>query len=532
MINKIHIQNFKIFDEFTLFLNDDLNIIVGDNEAGKSTILEAVELALHKRLNGKQIESELSPYIFNKKVSSDYIKALHEGNKPPLPKMLIELFLSDEPDLQLLKGSNNSDKADCVGVKIEIAFNPDYTLEYEQLCAVPLQVKMIPTEYYTVNWYSFANSGLTKRSFPIGLSYIDATNIRLQSGTDYYLHSIINSDLEPKERASLSIAYRGLKEKFAEEPSIMGINTKLTHRKGAITKKDLAISIDVSQKSNWETNLIPHLDDIPFQLIGKGEQNALKIMLALERLAEKSQIILIEEPENHLSFSSMNILLTKIQEKCKGKQIIITTHSTYVLNKLGIEKLIMLSDERKTTNLRSLPESTQDYFRRLSGYDTLRLVLAKKSILVEGPSDELIVQKAFILKHGCLPIQKGVDVINVRGLSFSRFLDIAKELGKDVVVVTDNDKDYQHKIVEKYKSYEPYKNIKICADRDNSANTLEPQILKFNSRVLLNKIFSTDYKDDISLLDYMVSNKTEWALSFLDTKEAIQIPTYVQNAVE
>jgi AAA15 family ATPase/GTPase len=65
MIKKVFIQNYKIFDHFELDLNDTLNIIVGDNETGKSTILEAINLALTKRLNGRFIEFELTPYLFN-----------------------------------------------------------------------------------------------------------------------------------------------------------------------------------------------------------------------------------------------------------------------------------------------------------------------------------------------------------------------------------------------------------------------------------------------------------------------------------
>jgi putative ATP-dependent endonuclease of OLD family len=53
MITDIFIRNFKIFDTFHLRLNPDLNIVVGDNEAGKSTILEAISLALTKRISGK-----------------------------------------------------------------------------------------------------------------------------------------------------------------------------------------------------------------------------------------------------------------------------------------------------------------------------------------------------------------------------------------------------------------------------------------------------------------------------------------------
>ena len=530
MISKIHIENYKIFESFTLEFNNDLNILVGDNEAGKSTILEAINLALTKRINCKPIDTELSPYLFNKKCVEEYLRKLNNDENPELPKIIVELYLSDNDDLEFLRGNNNTERLDCPGVKLEIVFDDDYKDEYSKLIEDKTQVKIIPTEYYKAHWFSFANNAITTRSLPIGLSYIDATTIRLQSGTDYYLQNIINNGLDTKERVALSVAYRNLKEKFSSEPSIQSINNKLTQRKGAITDKNLAISIDISQKSNWETNLIPHLDELPFQLIGKGEQNALKIMLALERQADDSHVILIEEPENHLSFSSMNTLISKIKTKCESKQIFATTHSAYVLNKLGIEKVILIYNGNKAF-LKDLPADTQNYFKKLSGYDTLRLILAKKTILVEGPSDELIIQKAYHIKHGKLPIEDGVDVINVRGLSFSRFLDIAKELKNSVVVVTDNDGDYQNKIVEKYKNYSSEANIKICASSDNTLNTLEPNLIASNNLQLLNTVFGTSYTDNDSLKTYMENNKTECALKLFESAESIQFPQYVQDAI-
>jgi putative ATP-dependent endonuclease of OLD family len=66
MIDLIHIKNFKIFKSFALSLNDDLNIIVGNNESGKSTIIEAIALALTRRINGKAIEYEITSHLFNK----------------------------------------------------------------------------------------------------------------------------------------------------------------------------------------------------------------------------------------------------------------------------------------------------------------------------------------------------------------------------------------------------------------------------------------------------------------------------------
>ena len=67
-IKEVYIKNFKKFETFSLKLNSTLNILVGDNEAGKSTILEAINLALTGTLNGKYLRNELSQYIFNNKI--------------------------------------------------------------------------------------------------------------------------------------------------------------------------------------------------------------------------------------------------------------------------------------------------------------------------------------------------------------------------------------------------------------------------------------------------------------------------------
>jgi AAA15 family ATPase/GTPase len=530
MITQICIKNFKIFESLSLPLNDDLNIIVGNNEAGKSTILEAIALALTRRINGRAVEYEITPHLFNKACVAKYIAEIAAGKNPAPPEIVIELFMKDVPELQRLRGNNNSQKMDCVGVKLIVVFDDEYADEYTKLLENRAQIKTIPTEYYKVTWYSFANNAITPRSLEIAISNIDATTIRLQSGTDYFLQEIINGSLDAKEKVSLAIAYRKLKEQFSAEAAIAGINNKLTQKQGAITNKKLAIAIDTSQKANWENTLVPHLDELPFQFIGKGEQSALKIMLALERQAKDANIILIEEPENHLSFTSMNMLINKIREKCAGKQIIIVTHSAYVLNKLGIEKVIFLH-ETKHSMLKNLPVDTQSYFKRLSGYDTLRLILARKVILVEGPSDELVIQKAFLVKNGKLPIEAGVDVINVRGLSFARFLDIAKELKNEVRVVTDNDGDYKNKVEKKYQPYAGIGTIKIFADKNGNLPTLEPQIVAVNDLKVLSKVLQAVFKTPDEASAFMVANKTECALAIFETKEKVVFPEYVQAAV-
>lgn len=47
-IKQIHIEGFKKFDSIDVRFNPHMNILVGENEAGKSTILEAIRVVLNQ----------------------------------------------------------------------------------------------------------------------------------------------------------------------------------------------------------------------------------------------------------------------------------------------------------------------------------------------------------------------------------------------------------------------------------------------------------------------------------------------------
>jgi len=105
-----------------------------------------------------------------------------------------------------------------------------------------------------------------------------------------------------------------------------------------------------------------------------------------------------------------------------------------------LKNLILLHNKKETT-LTKLSKDTYEFFEKLSGYETLRMILCNKAILVEGPSDELIIQRAFMDKNKMiLPIEKEIDVISV-GLTFKRFLEVADIIKKPIAVVTDNDEN-------------------------------------------------------------------------------------------
>lgn len=544
-INKLIIENFKCFEGvFTLELNKGLNILVGDNEAGKSTIIEAIHLALSGWIYGKHVRTELTQSLFNNKVINNYIDSLNIGNPIPPPYILIELFFNIE-DITLkaiFEGSGNSLKKKECGIKFKISFNEKYQNEYGVLIEQGGEISSLPIEYYDFSWSTFArDERLTPKTIPFKSSLIDSSNNRYQSGSDVYISHIIRTLLTDELKIKISQAYRKLRDHFAKDDAIKDVNKDLKQKK--ISDKKVELSIDLSTKSAWETNLITYLDNIPFNFIGRGEQCLVKTKLALSHEKSKeANILLLEEPENHLSHSKLNKLINHIKDNHEEKQIIISTHSSFVANKLGLRSLIFINfDEstkiRKEFRITDLNDTTQKYFEKLPGYDTLRLLLCRKAILVEGDSDELIIQKAYMSKNdNKIPIEDEIDVISVRSLAFKRFLDIAIIINQPVVVVTDNDEDFKNNVTKKYESYKNYQTIRICADSNEDLPTLEPQIVEANRDQLniLRDILKIDvkkYPDKKSISNYMEDHKTDCALKIFETDKDIKYPQYILDAI-
>ena len=247
-----------------------------------------------------------------------------------------------------------------------------------------------------------------------------------------------------------------------------------------ITDKKLTIAANTMPAGALLNGLQLEVDAVPFHMIGKGEQSKVQIKLALHNKSKDIDLVMMEEPENHLSHVELSRLIQDIEDQRDGKQLFLTTHSSYVLNKLSIDKICLLNDSYKRLHL--LDKDVVKTLKRLPGYDTLRVALSKQVVLVEGPSDELVLKKIYMSNNdGRLPEHDGIDIIVVRGIGFKTFIEIGKEIGTAVNVLRDNDGDYAKNVVEAQKEYAAYPNIKLISSADNDEFSLEPALISANS---------------------------------------------------
>lgn len=105
-----------------------MNIIVGDNECGKSTILEAIELVLNGTYRGKPISSEISTDLFNRSCLEKYLAS--QKHKSDLPEIVIETYTKGDPRLL---GSANLQKSESEGLSLKILFNDEQLMKAQRL---------------------------------------------------------------------------------------------------------------------------------------------------------------------------------------------------------------------------------------------------------------------------------------------------------------------------------------------------------------------------------------------------------------
>jgi hypothetical protein len=518
------------------------NILVGPNASGKSTMLDAIGLALTGRLNGRPAAEALNPFWFNLNVVNDFFAQRRAGETVPLPTITIEIFLKDSDELQRLVGAHHSlaNSTSQPGIIFEVVPNSDFADELEghltrsdqdpadESEPRPAGGELLPTEYYLTSWRHFGDGVLYGKPKAISTATIDGQTIRTFAGVDFHMKQILDEHLGAEDKAKMAVDFRTMKHDM-EKKHLSEINESLNEDNLTLGPKNFGLGMDQTRGTAWDAHVVPVIDEVPFAQSGLGMQAAVKITLAVGRNADEARVLMIEEPENHLSHTTLNQLLARIDgEAGPEQQYFVTTHSSFVLNRLGLDSLAFVTDGDVRKGFEISPESIR-YFQRQPGYDSLRLVIAPRVILVEGPSDEMIVERIFADKYGELPVAMDVDVVCLRGTSFRRGLELAAALDKPCAAVRDNDgKGHDHWAgpLQAYLSDAR----RIFVGPVEKGETLESQIVSANEEVALRDLLSLS--EDSNPVDWMTENKTDAALRIANSSESFTPPEYLSEAIE
>lgn len=515
-IKKIKLHNYRRFKDLEIYFKKGRNILVGDNESGKSSILEAIDLTA--RGSRHRVEEIGIETLFNVEV----VKNFMVGNRQldSIPNIYVELYLA-EINEEGLDGNANSDGNPTYGIRMTIELN--VSLSRQTQAVLQARDASFPFEFYNINFQTFSQepyNGYTKKVKTI---FLDNSTIGNDYALNDYISTIYGTTLNPIEQITTKHCYGNTKETFKIN-ALNQFNSRLPN--------GYTFAVKNTGKNCLNNDLTIELDGVPISEKGTGLQCMLKTILALKR-ASDIPVIMIEEPENHLSHTNMRRMIDDIEENNQA-QLFISTHSDLISTRLNLKNCILMNSAspNKTIALDFIDESTASFFMKAPDNNMLQFVLAKKVILVEGDA-EFILMDVFchkVLEHSLSEL--GIDVIAVDGKCFKRYLEIAKVLKMYVAVITDNDGNYAENITSAYTDYinGEYDNISVWADKNDNHRTFEIALYEDNTADC-DALFLSERRT-LTVLDYMLTNKAEVAYELLSKKsDTIAPPKYIIEAL-
>jgi predicted ATP-dependent endonuclease of OLD family len=514
VINKIKLKNYKRFPEFEVEFSEEVNLIIGDNEAGKSSLLIAIELVISG--SKSKVESLGLENLFNKQVINDFFT---NGKKiENLPTLHIELFLNEQNNPNL-NGKVNSDNVSCDGLQLICEPNTD-ELTHEIAEVLAQEDNNFPFEYYLVKFITFAGEAYTGYRKFLKYLALDSSQINNDYATKEYIKTVYENYVDQTDRIKLRNEYRQQKVTF-RDTKLKDINDQLPEYQFAIRS---------SSKSNLETDLNIVEDDVPIENKGKGRQCFIKTEFALKQHDEnkKLDVLLLEEPENHLSHTNMKKLVNRIAES-QAKQIFVATHNSLISTRLDLRNSVLLnSNSIVPMIMRDLPEDTAKFFMKAPDNNILEFILSKKVILVEGDAEYILLDALYTNETGSTIEADNLHVISVGGTSFKRYLDIAKILEIKVAVIRDNDGDAQSNCIDAYSDYQA-DNMNVFYDLNNNNYTFEICLYSLN-QAACDDLWLAGRKK-LSVQDFMLKNKADCAFTLLENKvDELITPDYIKQA--
>lgn len=516
-LKRLIIHNFKKFQNFKIDFNEKCNIIIGDNEAGKSSILQAIDFVCSGSV--RRIESVGLERIFNRNTVLNFEKTDNKTcNK--LPVLEIDLYLDDCSDDEF-QGKNNLAKELAFGIRLKCEPNDEYEKEID---CILKNDGSFPFEFYKIKFSTFADTPYSD----IGRNRVKSIIIDASTGASS-LQDFIKKEFQicfqntPQERAKLLNAYNDMRCFFSNDLKRIGESAKVNLDKFGLKKTNLY---------DFENDLMIYDNEIDLYMKGSGRQSEVKTLFALSK-STNNCFVLLEEPENHLSQTNLSKLIQTISSRMgNGNQLFIATHNNEICSRLDLNNVLILGNEDTAITLKDVPQDTARYFMKTPPASLIEFCLSPKVILVEGPAEMILLESFFTRLCEQKPSKLGVNILDVRGLSFNRYLAVGSKINKPVAVITDNDHKAIEDIIAKYQTYEK---AKVFTDSDVNSYTFEASLINHDINKVISKVLNMD-----DPLEFMLKNKTEIALKILEYQEShekdstgfnISIPPYIEDAI-
>ncbi|MFB6430536.1 ATP-dependent nuclease [Bacillus thuringiensis] len=514
-IERMTIKNYKSikYEEIDFSY---LNCLVGQNNAGKSTIIDAIQC-----FYGKKVITNEDHHLRNKEPVEIEIFFSHSYTEKEIYNLLYESEIENEPDNTLTemfnevtrtKNAELAVKRGYLRFKLKREYNSKQGNElYTNFYDSPLDFQILKT--YLPHLYV--------------IPAVRNPEMEVKAQDDSVLGQLLSLILSGTQdiqfikvpNNQIYFSYNELKELLLEhiqkmiDQFIVPINNFFQANLNTDTLS-LKMQMDFASDTSTEYRISTFLVDkhFPSQKIdilscGTGLQNVVLLSIMQASLQEHSGItnavLLFEEPEIYLHPSLQRKMIITLKNLSRNNQIFLTTHSPIIVSKVDQQEILHITKD-KLSGQTSVSHASARHIIEDLGIQPSDIFNKNHIIFVEGNDDKIIIEELIhkITKNTTI-FENQIAILDIGGFDKMEFYANANILTKNNVksnywIIVDSDGEDAEKRREKIV-------------RKSKINGIELQI---DSIFVLNHYAIESY-----FLDPILLNHTFPKLKLADLKE-------------
>lgn len=526
---EIRIHNYRCFAAETIVCSPGVNVLIGENNAGKSTVIGALGLLFGQGSRRLQFFDFHQPPVDAMQAPAISITATFRSSASDTfeDKALVGAWLTKleapwEAQVHYTFMLESEDEAACAQALASVV--PGDKAHYRRI--VEAYLPKYAARIYggnLDNWLVADRESMEKIAIH-SLGALRDAERELFSGANpllkRLLHQVRDDGKTEQEKALKNHEFdqlamtlgKHLRGRISLDPLLQLVTDTGALEGGKPHLTDNLSEDDVlaALRIYVETNGI----SLPAELNGLGYNNLIYISLVLASLDYRADpqragsnatvfpILCIEEPEAHLhpalQYKVLKHIEKRVKETKRNRQVFVTTHSTHITSASPLDQLICLAVPDKDQHTRvAYPgksflndeegKASKAYVERYLDATKSNLLFAKGVILVEGLAEQLLLP---VLADylDCSLEEHHVAIIPVGGLTFRHFLPLfgaglpaeqaAYALSRPVACLVDADPTGKHSAPNaKFRKCYPYE---LNASADFTYKSLSDVITTLN----------------------------------------------------
>lgn len=450
-ISKLILENFRKYKMLNVDFNPNLNVLVGENNSGKTAIIDAIRILLgtqsndYYRVQREDFYYDGESYADNFKITC-YIEGISDKEGANFLECIS--FKKDE------NGNN------LAYLKIEMEANFKNNKIYNDVYIgdftddngyrIPGEIKELLKVAFLKPLRDAENQMVAKRGSRLSQILLSIDHEILNDNEDNKLKKIISDANTKIKKATNKIKMKKIGD--SKEVAIIDIINQFIEN--ANPEKE-GIEADFQIKDDSLREILEKLSvEFNYPNEGLGIENLLYIAIEFLLLKNSSysglKTVLIEEIEAHLHpQTQINLINFIIKNYSQGEsgQIIMSTHSPNITSKVDIEKIILCKNNSVYSLKASdtqLEKGDYKFLARFLDVTKSNLFFSKKLIFVEGDAENILIPTIAKIILGDTLESKGISVINVGSTAFLRYSRIfqrkdEKDIDIKIAIITDLD---------------------------------------------------------------------------------------------